>query len=116
MALHFSGFSLIFYAIYKNQQSYFTIGVTLLREGPRKDYCVCNMAPGARWPARLAKIPAARRGSWLGKGCGGSYGVARPGLGAWTGWRGCRRAARRRPVSAAAAAAVPARRTAGWCG
>jgi hypothetical protein len=42
--------------------------------------------------------------------------VARPGLGAWTGWRGCRRAARRRPVSAAAAAAVPARRTAGWCG
>jgi hypothetical protein len=62
------------------------------------------------------QIPAARRGSWPGKDGEGSRGVLSFDSMGWTGWRGCRRAARRRPVSAAAEAAVPARRTAGWCG
>jgi hypothetical protein len=34
MALHFSDFSVIFYAIYKKQQNYYTIGVTLSQLGP----------------------------------------------------------------------------------
>jgi hypothetical protein len=58
LVLHFSDFSVIFYAIYKKQEMANTIGVTLLQEGPWKVYCVCNVALGARWPARLAKIPA----------------------------------------------------------
>jgi hypothetical protein len=34
LALHFSDFSVIFYAIYKNQENGNTIGVTLLQERP----------------------------------------------------------------------------------
>jgi hypothetical protein len=55
---HFTDFSVIFYAIYKKQENGNTIGVTLLQEGPWKVLLLCNVAPGARWPARLAKIPA----------------------------------------------------------
>jgi hypothetical protein len=36
LVLLFSDFSTIFYAIYKKQESHFTIGVTLLQGGPRK--------------------------------------------------------------------------------
>jgi hypothetical protein len=46
LALHFSGFSVICYAIYKNQQLTFTISVVLLQGGPRKDLGFCNVAPG----------------------------------------------------------------------
>jgi hypothetical protein len=66
LVLHFSGFSAILYGFYKKQESYFTIGVTLLQEGPWKDYCVCNVALGARWPARLAKFRRVAAG--LGRG------------------------------------------------
>jgi hypothetical protein len=34
LGLHFAGFSTIFYAIYNNQQSHFTIEVSVLRTGP----------------------------------------------------------------------------------
>jgi hypothetical protein len=36
LVLHISDFSVIFYAIYKNQQTHFTILVALLQGGPRK--------------------------------------------------------------------------------
>jgi hypothetical protein len=45
LVLHFSDFSVIFYTIYKNQQTHFTILVALLQGGPWKDLCVCNVAP-----------------------------------------------------------------------
>jgi hypothetical protein len=45
--LHFSDFYVIFYAIYKNQENGNTIGVTLLQEGPWKEFDVCNVALGA---------------------------------------------------------------------
>jgi hypothetical protein len=43
----FSDFSTILYTIYKKQPTGFTIGVTLLQGGPRKDLLFCNVAPGA---------------------------------------------------------------------
>jgi hypothetical protein len=46
LVLHFPDFSVIFYAIYKNQQTHFTILVALLQGGPRKDLGFCNVAPG----------------------------------------------------------------------
>jgi hypothetical protein len=54
LVLHFSDFSMIFYAIYKNQENHFTIGVTTLQEGPRKDFFPCNVAPG--WPSGAAPV------------------------------------------------------------
>jgi hypothetical protein len=56
--LHFSDFSVIFYAIYKNQEISFTIGVHLLQGGPRKETRFCNVAPGGCRPAQRSKIPA----------------------------------------------------------
>jgi hypothetical protein len=44
--LHFSDLSVIFYAIYKNQQTHFTILVALLQGSPRKYLCFRNVAPG----------------------------------------------------------------------
>jgi hypothetical protein len=43
----FSEFSVIFYTIYKNQQTALTIGVTLLRLKPWKDVDVRNVVPMA---------------------------------------------------------------------
>jgi hypothetical protein len=99
LVLHFSDFSTILYGFYKKQESYFTIGVTLLQRGPWKDFWLCNVAPGARWPARLAKFRRARRGSWLGKDGGGSRGALGFDLMGWTGGGGLRRAALAAPVS-----------------
>jgi hypothetical protein len=42
--------------------------------------------------------------------------VARVSLGAWTGWRSCRRAARRRPREVVAAATVPGETAARFAG
>jgi hypothetical protein len=97
LILHFSGFSTILYGFYKKQESYFTIGVTLLQQGPWKDSCVCNVAPGARWPARLAKFRPDHRGSWPRKDGEGSRGALGFDLRVWTGRRWLRRAARWRP-------------------
>jgi hypothetical protein len=70
LVLHFSDFSVIFYAIYKNQKTHFTILVALLQGGPWKDLGFCNVAPGRGWPARVGQIPASRRRAWPGKGTG----------------------------------------------
>jgi hypothetical protein len=80
LALHFSDFSVIFYAIYKNQELSLTIGVTFLQSRPWKEFDVCNVAPGAAgrrgWPnsGEAARFLA---GEWQGKGLGL--------LGAWFG-------------------------------
>jgi hypothetical protein len=70
---HFSEFSVIFYAIYKNQQFGFTIGVYLLRKGPWKDWKGCNVVLGAARRRGLANSGEAggapdrgRGGGWLG--------------------------------------------------
>jgi hypothetical protein len=47
LGVHFSDFSVMFYAIYKNQQTHFTILVALLQGGPRKDVPFCNVVLGA---------------------------------------------------------------------
>jgi hypothetical protein len=84
---HFSEFSVIFYAVYKNQQFNLTIGVYLLRKGPWKDLHVCNVAPRGGWPARDAGIRRGRRSSCPGKGWRRVRGPPRAGLGHWTGWK-----------------------------
>jgi hypothetical protein len=66
LVLHFSDFPVIFYAIYKNQQTHFTILVALLQGGPRKDLGFCNVAPGAASRRGLAKFRRAAAG--LGRG------------------------------------------------
>jgi hypothetical protein len=76
---HFSDFSVIFYAIYKYQQTHFIILVALLQGGPRKEKFPCNVAPGGGGRRGLAKF---RRGS---------PGFCRGRAGEWLG-------ARRRPV------------------
>jgi hypothetical protein len=61
---------MIFYAIYKNQQTHFTILVALLEGGPQKDLGFCNVAPGARaaavrrqfWPGIAGVRPGDGRG------------------------------------------------------
>jgi hypothetical protein len=49
LVLHFSDFSTIFYAIYKNQPNHNTIWVNLLQGSPQKEIGFRNVAPG--WPA-----------------------------------------------------------------
>jgi hypothetical protein len=71
LVLHFSEFSSIFYAIYKNQQRHFTIEVSdfyqgpwTLRIGPQKNLNPCNWVLGlgsggpVEIPARVRRIPA----------------------------------------------------------
>jgi hypothetical protein len=70
---HFSEFSVIFYAIYKVQQSAYTIGVTFFQLGPWKDLKVRNVVPPA----------AGRRGL---ADSGEAGGLGRAGAG-WGGWR-----------------------------
>jgi hypothetical protein len=61
LVLHFSDFSVIFYAIYKKQGNGNTIGVTLLQERPWKDLWRCNVVVGAAGRRGWAKFqrPAA---------------------------------------------------------
>jgi hypothetical protein len=74
----FSDFSTIFYAIYKKQQNHFTIGVTLLQGGPRKEVWLCNVAPGVPGSGGPAKFrPTAGRGR-PGTGGGGALGPRGP--------------------------------------
>jgi hypothetical protein len=56
LALHFSEFSVIFYAIYKISQLTFTIGEALLQKGPRKETLLCNAALRRGWPAVPVKF------------------------------------------------------------
>jgi hypothetical protein len=46
LSFYFSDFSTIFYTIYKNQQRHFTISVTNLQAGPRKEILLCNVVLG----------------------------------------------------------------------
>jgi hypothetical protein len=46
----------IFYAIYKNQQTHFTIIVALLQGGPWKEKILCNVAPGGGGRRGLGKF------------------------------------------------------------
>jgi hypothetical protein len=100
---------MIFYAIYKNQETHFTILVALLQGGPQKDLGFCNVAPGAAGRRGEAKF---RRAAGRGRpGAGGgwpadSYGSI-PGF-AW-GW-GAGVHARRSPTAVAAGPRVPANR------
>jgi hypothetical protein len=60
LSSHFSDFTTIFYAIYKNQQRHFTISVTNLQAGPRKEFLLCNVILGAG-SGGSAAIPAGDR-------------------------------------------------------
>jgi hypothetical protein len=71
---HFSDFSVIFYIIYKNQQTHFTILVALLQGGPRKDLGFCNVAPGRPGRGGLAKFRRAAAGLGQGRASGGARG------------------------------------------
>jgi hypothetical protein len=107
LVLHFYDFSMIFHAIYKKQEFHFTIGVTTLQESPRKEICFCNVVHGGGRPARAARFRRAMVGSY------GPLGVD---LGVGRGMERLRRAARRRPGTATAVAAVPGELGLGWLG
>jgi hypothetical protein len=66
---HFSEFSVIFYAIYKNQQFGFTIGVTFLQKGPWKEWKVRNAVPPA--VGRRGLADSGEAGAALDRGRGG---------------------------------------------
>jgi hypothetical protein len=74
MVLHFSDFSVIFYAIYKNQEITFTIGVHLLQQGPWKEMFLCNVAPGRPGSGGPAKFRRAAAGLGQGRAWGGPRG------------------------------------------
>jgi hypothetical protein len=126
LVLQFSKFSTIFYAIYKNQQNYNTIGDVVLRRSPcnfskshtsalrshktlRKDLGACNGVPG-RGRRRARRNSGSSDGSpgrgttvgcahaHLGPGCSWSWGGKLPGVGN-----------RRWPATVTAAARAPAK-------
>jgi hypothetical protein len=65
----FLWFSMILYAIYKKQPNGFTIWVTNLQGGPRKEVLLCNVVPGAPGRRGWSKFRRARRR--LGRGRAG---------------------------------------------
>jgi hypothetical protein len=64
LSLHFSVFSVIFYAIYKNQENCNTIGDILLRGAPGKIW------PFAMWPLSMAGGAGRPKSSGSGEGDG----------------------------------------------
>jgi hypothetical protein len=70
LVLHFSGFSVIFYEIYKKHGNGNTIGVTLLQEGPWKELLLCNVALGAAGRRGSGQIPAGPAAGPVGEGPG----------------------------------------------
>jgi lipid-binding SYLF domain-containing protein len=58
LGLHFSDFSMIFYAIYKKQAIHFTIGVTTCRMTLGKEFSFAMWPLGRAAGAAPAKIPA----------------------------------------------------------
>jgi hypothetical protein len=94
---HFSEFSLILYAIYKNQPTHFSYWRCAFAVRPLTRTVPSQCGPQARWPARGAQIPARSRRSPAGEGGGAVYGSLWIGLGARLVGR-CRRwAAHRQP-------------------
>jgi hypothetical protein len=85
---HFSDFSVIFYAIYKNQPLTFTIGVALLQGGPRKEKLLCNAAPGSGGRRGVAKFRRTSPGFGRGRAGEGPRGAKGPVCGrSWVGNR-----------------------------
>jgi hypothetical protein len=66
---HFSEFSVMFYEFYKKQGNCNTIGVTLLRIRPWKDWHVCNVVLGLAGRRGLPK--SGEVGGALARGRGG---------------------------------------------
>jgi hypothetical protein len=65
----------IFYAIYKNQQTASTIGVTFLQLGPWKELNACNVVPmaaGRRGLANSGELAAVLGREGQGDGLGGT--------------------------------------------
>jgi hypothetical protein len=95
LAFHFSDFPVIFYAIYKKQGKGNTIGVTFLQERPWKDFCFCNVAPGAA--GRRGLLDSDELAAVLGRGR--ARGGSRVWLGSVSGlgwgWSGSGKRARR---------------------
>jgi hypothetical protein len=77
LVLHFSDFAVIFYAIYKNQENTFTIGVHLLQQGPWEDFEFRNVVHGRGGRCGLGKFrrcAAGFRPGRVGEGSRGSKG------------------------------------------
>jgi hypothetical protein len=68
--LHFFDVSVIFYAIYKNQEINLTFGVQLLQQGPWKESWFCNEALGAAGRRGSGQIPAGPVAGPVGEGPG----------------------------------------------
>jgi hypothetical protein len=100
--LHFSDFSVIFYAIYKNQEITFTIGVHLLQQGPWKDFGFCNVVPGRGGRRGVAKFRRGSPGFGRGRAVEGSMGHGRLVSLVGQGGGGAGEQVHRRPGTAAA--------------
>jgi hypothetical protein len=109
LVLHFYDFSKIFYAIYKNQQGHFIISVTNLQAGPRKDFPLCNVTPGGRWPARRRNSGEAGSRGRAEVDAGWSRGVPGPVWGFGRGQGAAGDGARRRRPEPIAVARRPAK-------
>jgi hypothetical protein len=68
MVLHFSDFSVIFYAIYKNQQTHFYYFSCAFAAGTLGRFLFSQCGPWALWPAWAGQIPAMRRRIPAGEG------------------------------------------------
>jgi hypothetical protein len=109
LILHFSDFSVIFYAIYKNQQTHFTILVALLQGGPRKERFLCNVVPGSGGRRGVAKFRRGSPGFGRGRAVEGSMGHGRLVSLVGRGRGGSGGGAHRQPAAASAADRAAAR-------
>jgi hypothetical protein len=93
----------IFYAIYKNQQTHFTILVALLQGGPRKERFLCNVVPGSGGRRGVAKFRRGSPGFGRGRAVEGSMGHGRLVSLVGRGRGGSGGGAHRQPAAASAA-------------
>jgi hypothetical protein len=100
---------MIFYAIYNNQGNHFTIGVTLLQGGPRKEKFLCNVVPGGGGRRGLAKFRRGSPGFGRGRAVEGSMGQERSVSLVGRGRGGSSERPRRRLSAPAAGLPAPAR-------
>jgi hypothetical protein len=113
LVLHFSDFSTIFYAIYKNQGNPLSCFSYHFAVQPSRRNTSLQCGPWARAAVRLAGIRRARRRSRPGEDGGRVYGPQGLGFGGCLALGGGRRAAHRRPVAAATAGSTVAWRALG---
>jgi hypothetical protein len=69
LVLHFSDFSVIFYAIYKKQPKQFYYFIYQLQGGPRKELQIRNVVPG--WTGRRDSPELSHSSGGFGRGMGG---------------------------------------------